>query len=131
MPIRLNGITIQESTHGVGRFDKAYLGNLIIKRDRILFYEIKGGTLGAAAVGIFTLGTALRSYYKNARTQGEPTISIPMYGIAEVQKHFVPGIYDFTLVLKMGRRFRVDCSVGSVSKADVVHAIEAIENLNQ
>lgn len=131
LPIRLNGITIQESTHGVGRFDKAYLGNLIIKRDRILFFEIKGGTLGAAAVGIFTLGTALRSYYKNARTQGEPTISIPMYGIAEVQKHFVPGIYDFTLVLKMGRRFRVDCSVGSVSKADVVHAIEAIENLNQ
>lgn len=131
LPVYLNGVTIQESTHGVGRFDKSYLGNLIVKKDRVLFYEIKGGTLGAAAVGFFTLGTALRSYYKNAKIQGEPSISIPMYGIAGVQKQFAPGIYDFTLVLKMGRNFRVGCTVGNANKEEVLRFIEAIEKLIQ
>lgn len=113
---------------GTGLF-KEQEGRLIVWSDSVAFYPYRVGTKAAEAAtvltGVFAFAAA-RYVTKHGKTTQMPKVLIPIKDIQEIKEEFFLTARDFSLLLRDGSRFRVNCDWVSVKKKDVANAIQAI-----
>lgn len=113
---------------GPGLF-KEQKGRLIVWSDSVAFYPYRVGTKAAEAAtaltGAFAFGAA-RYVNKKEKTTQMPKVLIPIKDILEIKEEFYLTARDFSLLLRDGSRFRVNCDWAMVKKQEVANAIQAI-----
>lgn len=102
---------------GTGLF-KEQKGRLIIWSDSVAFYlhHVKNQAADAAA----------RYVDNHGKKPQIPMVLIPIKDIREVKEEFYLTARDFSLLLRDGSRFRVNCDWAMIKKEEVANVIQAI-----